>query len=84
MDYAKTLHDIAVELVHNKDRLEVREMPSLDEDTLTLVVYADHEDIARLIGRHGIMANSIRRLMSVPSRMNNKHLDIKFESYGEE
>ena len=46
MDYVKTLHDIAVELVHNKDRLEVREMPSLDEDTLTLVVYADHEDIA--------------------------------------
>ena len=84
MDYVKTLHDIAVELVHNKYRLEVREMPSLDEDTLTLVVYADQEDIARLIGRHGIMANSIRRLMSVPSRMNNKRLDIKFESYGEE
>ena len=35
----------------------------------------------RLIGRKGMMANSIRQLMSVAGRMANKKLDIKFESY---
>ena len=30
MDYVKALHDIAVELVDDKEHLEVREMPSLD------------------------------------------------------
>ncbi|MCD7840564.1 MAG: KH domain-containing protein [Erysipelotrichaceae bacterium] len=83
MDYVKTLHDIAVELVKDKEHLEVRQMPSLEEDTVVLYVYASHDDIAKLIGRKGMMANSIRQLMSVSGRLNNKRLDIKFESYGE-
>lgn len=83
MDYVKTLQDIASELVSNKNRLEVRQMPSLDDDTIVLYVYAAQEDIAKLIGRKGMMANSIRQLMSVCGRLNDKKLDIKFESYGE-
>ena len=83
MDYVKTLQEIAQELVTQKDKLEVRQMPSLDEDTIVLYVYAAHDDIAKLIGRRGVMANSIRQLMSVSGRLNNKKLDIKFESYGE-
>ena len=83
MDYVKTLHEIAKELVVNKDKLEVRQMPSLDDNTIVLYVYATHEDIAKLIGKKGMMANSIRQLMSVAGRLNDKKLDIKFESYGE-
>ena len=67
----------------NKDKLEVRQMPSLEEDTVVLYVYASHDDIAKLIGKKGMMANSIRQLMSVCGRMHDKKLDIKFESYGE-
>ena len=37
-------------------------MPSLEEDTIVLYVYASHEDIAKLIGRKGMMANSIRSI----------------------
>ena len=83
MDYVKTLQDVASELVSDKNKLEVRQMPSLEEDTIVLYVYASHEDIAKLIGRKGMMANSIRQLMSVCGRLNDKKLDIKFESYGE-
>jgi len=83
MDYVKTLQDIAKELVSKKDKLEVSQMPSLEEDTVVLYVYAAHDDIAKLIGRKGMMANSIRQLMSVSGRLNDKKLDIKFESYGE-
>lgn len=83
MDYVKTLQDIAKELVVEKNKLEVRQMPSLEEDTIVLYVYATHDDIAKLIGKRGMMANSIRQLMSVAGRLNDKKLDIKFESYGE-
>lgn len=83
MDYVKTLHDIACELVADKNKLEVRQMPSLEEDTIVLYVYATQTDIAKLIGKKGMMANSIRQLMSVSGRLNDKKLDIKFESYGE-
>ena len=77
-DYLK-----ASELINEKDKLEVRQMPSLDEDTIVLYVYASKSDIARLIGRKGMMANSIRQFMSVSGRLNHQKLDIKFESYGE-
>lgn len=83
MDYVKTLLDITRELVNDKDQLEVREMPSLDEDTITLYVYASKNDISKLIGRKGVMANSIRTLMSIGQHDDHKRLDIKFESYGE-
>lgn len=81
MDYAKILKDIAIELVEDKEHLEVREMPSLEESVVVLYVYSAQSDIARLIGRKGMMANSIRQLMSVAGRKTNKKLDIKFESY---
>lgn len=83
MNYVKSLHDICVELVDDKEHLEVREMPSLEEDMIVLYVYANSKDIAKLIGRKGVVASSIRQLMSVSGRLNNKKLDIKFESYGE-
>ena len=79
MDYVKTLKDIAIELVEDKEHLEVRQMPSLDENVLH--VYSAKNDIAKLIGRKGVMANSIRQLMSVAGRLSDKKLDIKFESY---
>ena len=44
------------------------------------VVYSKRR-VAKLIGRKGVMANSIRQLMSVAGRLSDKKLDIKFESY---
>ena len=49
MDYAKILKDIAIELVEDKEHLEVREMPSLEDNVVVLHVYSAQSDIARLI-----------------------------------
>ena len=40
MDYAKILKDIAIELVEDKEHLEVRELPSLEENVVVLHVYS--------------------------------------------
>jgi predicted RNA-binding protein YlqC (UPF0109 family) len=56
-------------------------MESLDDKEILLYVYAKSEDIARLIGRQGQMAMAIRNMMSVASRLENKRISIKFESY---
>ena len=56
-------------------------MPSLDENEVLLYVYANSDDVARLIGRKGSMASSIRQMMSIASRDENKRITIKFESY---
>ena len=47
---------------------------------LLLYVYAQSEDIARLIGKKGSMANSIRQMLQVASKIENKRISIKFEA----
>lgn len=83
MDYIKILEDMASALVEDKDSLKVVERSSLEENEVLLYVYASKEDISRLIGKKGSMASAIRQIMSVPSRLDNKKIVIKFESYEE-
>jgi predicted RNA-binding protein YlqC (UPF0109 family) len=54
-------------------------MPSLNEREVVLHVYADNDDIARLIGRKGNMASALRQVMSVASHAEDKKVTIKFE-----
>jgi predicted RNA-binding protein YlqC (UPF0109 family) len=56
-------------------------MDSLNKNEIVLFVHATSNDIARLIGRGGNMASSIRQMMSVCSSIENKRVSIKFESY---
>lgn len=81
MDYEKILLDLVTPMVEDKANVSVKKMDSLDEREILLHVYANSEDVARLIGRKGSMASSIRQLMSVASRSENKRITIKFDSY---
>lgn len=81
MDYEKILTDIASELVQNKEQLKVRQMPSLDENSVVLYVYAAKDDLSKLIGVKGSMANSMRKILSVAGHLTKKKIEIKFESY---
>jgi predicted RNA-binding protein YlqC (UPF0109 family) len=75
----KVLLDLCRPMVENKDNLDVRVMPSLNEREVVLHVYADNDDIARLIGRKGSMASALRQVMSVASHAEDKKVTIKFE-----
>ena len=67
IDYEKTLLDIVKPMVDQPENLSVKQMESLNDEEILLYVYASSADIARLIGRQGSMANSIRQMMSVVS-----------------
>lgn len=75
------LYDLLQPMVEEKDSLKVKEMSSLEEDEILIMVYAKTQDTARLIGRQGSMASAVRHMMSIPSRLENKRITIKFESY---
>ena len=75
----KVLLDLCRPMVENQDNLDVRVMPSLNDREVVLHVYADNDDIARLIGRKGSMASALRQVMSVVSHAENKKVTIKFE-----
>ena len=75
----KVLLNLVKPMVEDKESLDVRLMPSLDDKEVLLHVYAKDDDIARLIGRKGSMASALRQVMSVASHSNNKKVTIKFE-----
>ena len=81
IDYEKTLLDLVKPMVDDPDSVRVQTMESVNENEQIIYVYAKSEDIARLIGRQGNMAGAIRQLMSVCSRLDNRRISIKFESY---
>ena len=75
------LLDLIRPIVDDKNTVSVKQMESLDENEILLYVYADNDDVARLIGRRGIMAGSIRQMTSVAARNERRHVTIKFEAY---
>lgn len=81
IDYEKIVMDLVTPMVDDKKSLSVKLMPSLDEKEILLYIYANSDDVARLIGRKGVMAGAIRQMMSVASRKEEKRITIKFESY---
>ncbi|CAM4307599.1 KH domain-containing protein [Erysipelothrix inopinata] len=75
------LYDLVLPLVEDEKSLSVKRLPSLDEKEVILAIYAESADIARLIGRQGVMAHAIRQTMAIGSRVLDQRISIKFESY---
>ena len=76
----KVLLNIVKPICSDPDAVMVKQMESINENELLLYVYAPSEDIARLIGKQGSMANSIRQMLQVASKIENKRISIKFEA----
>ena len=81
MNLEQALLELVQPLVAYKTSLSVKEMTSLEENEILLYVYAKSEDVARLIGRQGSMATALRNVMAIATRVQNKRISIKFESY---
>jgi len=77
----QVLFDLVEPMVNDVTSLTVKTMPSINDNEILLYVYAKSEDVARLIGKQGVMAIAIRQMMTVASRVKNKRVSIKFESY---
>ncbi|MDD2434034.1 MAG: KH domain-containing protein [Bacilli bacterium] len=84
MEIEKLVHDIIDPLVENKEATGVRIMPTDDENEVLILVLGESNDVARLIGRGGSVADAIRKVVSVTGKLNDKHIRIKFESFDEE
>lgn len=80
IDLEKVLLNIVKPICSDPDSVMVKQMESINENELLLYVYAPSQDIARLIGKQGSMANSIRQMLQVASRIESKRISIKFEA----
>lgn len=72
-------------MISNKEALMIKTMPSAeDNDVSEIIIITNKEDTARLIGKSGVVANAIREVVSVKSRLDGVKVRVKFESYDEQ
>ncbi len=78
------VREIVEPMISNKSSLMIKTVPAIEESEVTeIIVITDKADTARLIGKGGCVANAIRKVVSVKSRLEQKHIRVIFESYDE-
>lgn len=73
---------IVKSLVVNGENVSVKEFESDEENTVLIQVLVDSEDMGRLIGKGGKIANSVRTLIQASSYLkDNKKVKINIDSF---
>ena len=66
----------------NKENVSVKEFESDNEDTVIIQVLVDNEDMGRVIGKGGKLANAVRTLVQASSYIHdNKKVRINIDSF---
>ena len=81
MDIVKLIRDIVTPLVDNKDAIIIKQLPNSEENEDIYLVVADSKDVAKLIGKGGSVANSIREIVHIAGKLNNRVIRVKFEVF---
>ncbi|MCH3977194.1 MAG: KH domain-containing protein [Bacilli bacterium] len=81
MEYQQIVHTIIDPIVEHKDALLLREIAGDDGKTISIIICAEPEDTARLIGRKGMIADSLREVISIAGKTDGKRIYLKFESF---
>ena len=82
MNYEKIVKTIIDPIVEDSDSVLLR--VNEEEKDVLIIIAAEKDDTARLIGRKGLIANAIREVVSVAGKSEEKHVHLKFESFDDE
>ena len=67
-------------LVSNPDMVSVKQFD--DEDEITIEVLVSSDDMGKIIGKRGMIANAIRTIVQASSRLNNgAYVKINIDSF---
>ena len=81
-DLVKLTEEIVKSLVLDADGVSVKEFPSEDEKTMLIQVMVNEDDIGRVIGKDGKIANAIRTLVQASSALSdNKYVKIDIDKF---
>lgn len=82
MDLVALTLELVKALAVNKEAVSVKEFESSDDDTIVIQVMIDSEDMGRVIGKAGKVANSIRTIVQASSYLkDNKKVKINIDSF---
>lgn len=71
---------LVTKIINNKDSLAIRKYE--EDDYTSIEVLVDEKDMGLIIGKNGIIANSIRTIVQVAAYSNSlKKVKINFDSF---
>ena len=77
MNLIELTESIIKSIVKDEERVAVKEFPSEDENTIDIEVLVSEDDLGRVIGKNGKIANAIRMLVqAISSLKDNKYVKI--------
>lgn len=81
MDLVKLTEEIVKSVAENPDDISVKQFETESADFVLIEVLVSQDDMPRIIGREGKMANAIRTVVSASGRLNNKKVKINIDSF---
>ncbi|MCQ2742634.1 MAG: KH domain-containing protein [Bacilli bacterium] len=84
-DYEAILRPLIEPLVEKPESIIIRELPGSSKKDVTILIVAEDDDTARLIGRKGTVANALREAAGIAGKADdsNVRIHLKFESFEE-
>jgi len=77
MDYKAVIHSFIDSIVTDPNSVEITIKE--EERDVTIFIYADNDNISRLIGKHGLIANALREAINIAGKEDNKFVHLHFE-----
>ena len=84
MDYENIVHTLIDDIVGDPKSILIRVSEGTTPKDVLIIIAAEKEDTARLIGHKGIIANALREVVGIAGKSENKRIHIKFESFEDE
>ena len=84
MDYENIIHSLIDPIIDEPTSVLIRVSEGNKPKYVLIIIAAEKNDTARLIGHKGVIANALREVVGVAGKSENKHVHLKFESFEEE
>ena len=82
MSLIELTENLVKSLVINEDIVSVKEFETDEDDTVLIQVMVDSNDMGKVIGKNGNIANAIRTLIQASSYLKeNKKVKINIDSF---
>ncbi|MFK5883300.1 MAG: KH domain-containing protein [Candidatus Izemoplasma sp.] len=80
VNYEKLIKDLVTPLVVHPEDLMVKKF-SEDDSMLTIQIFVNQDDLGRVIGKNGRIANAIRTIAYASASRDGKKITINIDSF---
>ena len=81
MNYENIIHSLIDSIVDEPSSVLIRVSEGNTAKDVLIIIAAEKNDTARLIGHKGLIANALREVVGIAGKSENKHVHLKFESF---